>query len=72
MAGAAPQQVTLASPKLRFLLRQKLIAKDNEVAVRHCTSNAETKRRPGLPPLRGALCCSSGQAAAELALRAQT
>ena len=27
---------------------------------------------PGLPPLRGALRCSTGQAAAELALRAQT
>ena len=27
---------------------------------------------PGFPPLRGALRCSTGQAAAELALRAQT
>jgi hypothetical protein len=27
---------------------------------------------PGLPPLRGSLRCSTGQAAAELALRAQT
>jgi hypothetical protein len=27
---------------------------------------------PGLPPLRGTLRCSTGQAAAELALRAQT
>ena len=27
---------------------------------------------PGLPPLRGSLRCSVGQAAAELALRAQT
>jgi hypothetical protein len=27
---------------------------------------------PGLPPLRGTLRCSAGQAAAELALRAQT
>jgi len=27
---------------------------------------------PGLPPLRGTLRCSPGQAAAELALRAQT
>jgi hypothetical protein len=27
---------------------------------------------PGLPPLRGALRCSTGQAAAELALCAQT
>ena len=30
------------------------------------------KGDPGLPPLRGALRCSTGQAAAELALRAQT
>jgi len=27
---------------------------------------------PGLPPLRGSLRCSTGQAAAELALRVQT
>jgi hypothetical protein len=27
---------------------------------------------PGLPPLRGTLRCSTGQAAVELALRAQT
>jgi len=30
------------------------------------------KGDPGLPPLRGALRCSADQAAAELALRAQT
>jgi len=30
------------------------------------------KGAPGLPPLRGSLRCSTGQAAAELALRAQT
>jgi len=30
------------------------------------------KGAPGLPPLRGTLRCSTGQAAAELALRAQT
>src|SRR3989338_7909318 len=30
------------------------------------------KGDPGLPPLRGSLRCSTGQAAAELALRAQT
>jgi hypothetical protein len=30
------------------------------------------KGDPGLPPLRGPLRCSTGQAAAELALRAQT
>jgi hypothetical protein len=32
----------------------------------------QRKGDPGLPPLRGALRCSTGQAAAELALRAQT
>jgi len=32
----------------------------------------QRKGDPGLPPLRGTLRCSAGQAAAELALRAQT
>jgi len=32
----------------------------------------QRKGDPGLPPLRGTLRCSTGQAAAELALRAQT
>ncbi len=32
----------------------------------------QRKGDPGLPPLRGSLRCSTGQAAAELALRAQT
>jgi hypothetical protein len=32
----------------------------------------QRKGDPGLPPLRGTLRCSPGQAAAELALRAQT
>jgi len=32
----------------------------------------QRKGDPGLPPLRGALRCSTAQAAAELALRAQT
>ena len=38
-----------------------------------CGQRKESKKcRPGLPPLRGTLRCSTGQAAAELALRAQT
>ena len=32
----------------------------------------QRKGDPGLPPLRGSLRCSTGQAAEELALRAQT
>jgi hypothetical protein len=32
----------------------------------------QRKGDPGLPPLRGTLRCSASQAAAELALRAQT
>jgi hypothetical protein len=32
------------APKLRFLLIASL--QDNEVAMRHCISNAEIKRRP--------------------------
>ncbi|MDP1635519.1 MAG: hypothetical protein Q8L69_12665, partial [Gallionellaceae bacterium] len=32
----------------------------------------QRKGDPGAPPLRGTLRCSTGQAAAELALRAQT
>jgi hypothetical protein len=32
----------------------------------------QRKGDPGLPPLRGSLRCSTAQAAAELALRAQT
>ena len=32
----------------------------------------QRKGDPGLPPLRGDLRCSTGQAATELALRAQT
>jgi hypothetical protein len=50
------------APKLRFLL-QANNTKDNEVAVRHCKSNAETKNRPrfaapaGYPAL---LDCSGG------------
>jgi hypothetical protein len=32
----------------------------------------QRKGDPSLPPLRGSLRCSNGQAAAELALRAQT
>ena len=32
----------------------------------------QRKGDPGLPPLRGSLRCSTGQAAAELALRAHT
>jgi hypothetical protein len=35
-------------------------------------SNQKKEIVPGLPPLRGTLRCSAGQAAAELALRAQT
>jgi hypothetical protein len=34
--------------------------------------SSQRKGDPGLPPLRGPLRCSTGQAAAELALRAQT
>jgi len=34
--------------------------------------SSQRKGDPGLPPLRGALRCSTAQAAAELALRAQT
>ena len=41
-----------------LLLRQNKVTKE--------------KATPGLPPLRGTLRCSTGQAAAELALRAQT
>jgi hypothetical protein len=56
-----------------FLLRQ-----DNEVSVEtnlQVMSEPKSNQKEGdlnPPPLRGSLRCSTGQAAAELALRAQT
>jgi len=52
----------------RFVMRLK--SKPPGVARQQV--KPELKGDPGLPPLRGALRCSTGQAAAELALRAQT
>ena len=46
-------------------------AASNFLLLRQKESN-QRKGDPGLPPLRGTLRCSISQAAAELALRAQT
>ena len=57
-----------------FFLRRQ----DNEVSAEtnlQVMSEPKSNQKegdPGLPPLRGSLRCSTAQAAAELALRAQT
>ena len=62
---------------LVFLMQIKINTAGGSPAARHFLllrqkESNQRKGDPGLPPLRGSLRCSTGQAAAELALRAQT
>ena len=70
--GGSPAAITNDLPSVVCWVSQMASSFISHFLLLRQKESNQRKGDPGLPPLRGTLRCSTGQAAAELALRAQT
>jgi hypothetical protein len=71
-AGGSPTAITNDLPSVVCWVSQMASSFISHFFLLRQRKSNQKEGDPGLPPLRGTLRCSTGQAAAELALSAQT